>query len=97
MYPNLDFGETESEAVDLCEILEENSDLSIDKPLIDLATDQTWLRKGYKPREYFTELSNDSSSSRIELVIVGTMVGATVPATLGHTLCNALVEQQEVA
>ena len=41
MYPDLDFGETESEAVDLCEILEENSDLSINEPLIDLATDQT--------------------------------------------------------
>ena len=41
MYPDLDFGETESEAVDLCEILEENSDLSVDEPLIDLATDQT--------------------------------------------------------
>ena len=48
MYPNLDFGETESEAADLCEILEENceileenSDLSIDEPLIDLATEQT--------------------------------------------------------
>ena len=41
MYPNLDFGETESEAADLCEILEENSDLSIQEPLIDLATDQT--------------------------------------------------------
>ena len=41
MYPDLDFDETESEAVDLCEILEENSDLSIDEPLIDLATDQT--------------------------------------------------------
>ena len=41
VYPNLDFGETESEAVDLCEILDENSDLSIDEPLIDLATDQT--------------------------------------------------------
>ena len=41
MYPDLDIGETESEAVDLCEILEENSDLSIDEPLIDLATDQT--------------------------------------------------------
>ena len=41
MYPDLDFGETESEAADLCEILDENSDLSIDKPLIDLATDQT--------------------------------------------------------
>ena len=42
--------------------------------------------------EYFTELSNDSSSSRVELVTVGTMVGATVPATLEHTLCNALVD-----
>ena len=41
MYPNLDFGKTESEAVDLCEILEENSDLSTEEPLIDLATDQT--------------------------------------------------------
>ena len=41
VYPDLDFGKTESEAVDLCEILEENSDLSIDEPLIDLATDQT--------------------------------------------------------
>ena len=41
MYPDLDFGETESEAADLCEILDENSDLSVDRPLIDLATDQT--------------------------------------------------------
>ena len=41
IYPDLDFGKTESEAVDLCEILEENSDLSTDEPLIDLATDQT--------------------------------------------------------
>ena len=41
VYPNLDFGETKSEAADLCEILEENSDRSIDEPLIDLATDQT--------------------------------------------------------
>ena len=41
VYPDLDFGKTESEAADLCEILEENSDLSIDEPLIDLATDQT--------------------------------------------------------
>ena len=32
---------SESEAADLCEILEENSDLSIDEPLVDLATDQT--------------------------------------------------------
>ena len=41
LYPDLNFAETESEAADLCEILEENSDLSIDEPLIDLATDQT--------------------------------------------------------
>ena len=41
IYPDLDFGETESEAADLCENLEENSDLSTDEPLIDLATDQT--------------------------------------------------------
>ena len=41
MYPDLDFGETESEAADLCEILDKNSDLSVDEPLIDLATDQT--------------------------------------------------------
>ena len=41
VYPNLDFGETESEAANLCEILEENSDLSTSEPLIDLANDQT--------------------------------------------------------
>ena len=41
MYPDLDFGGTESEAADLCEILDENSDLSVDEPLSDLATDQT--------------------------------------------------------
>ena len=41
MYPDLNFGETESEAADLCEILDKNSDLSVDKPLIDLAADQT--------------------------------------------------------
>ena len=41
MYPDLDFGETESKAADLCEILDKNSDLSVDEPLIDLATDQT--------------------------------------------------------
>ena len=41
MYTDLDFGETESEAADLCEILDENSDLSVDETLIDLATDQT--------------------------------------------------------
>ena len=40
-YPNFNFGETESEAADLCEILDENSDLGIDEPLIDLAVDQT--------------------------------------------------------
>ena len=51
--------------------------------------------RGYKPEEYFTELSNDSSSSRVELVTVGTMVGATVPANLEHTLCNALVDTGE--
>ena len=41
IYPDLDFGKTESEAADLCKILEENSDLSTEEPLIDLATDQT--------------------------------------------------------
>ena len=41
VYPDFDFSETESEAADLCEILDENSDLSVDEPLIDLAVDQT--------------------------------------------------------
>ena len=41
VYPDFNFSETESEAVDLCEILDENSDLSVDEPLIDLAVDQT--------------------------------------------------------
>ena len=41
MYHNLDFGKTELEAADLCKILEENSDISTEEPLIDLATDQT--------------------------------------------------------
>ena len=41
IYPDLDFGETESEATDLCKILEENSDICTEEPLIDLATDQT--------------------------------------------------------
>ena len=41
IYPDFNFDETESEAVDLCEILDENSDLSVDEPLIDLAIDQT--------------------------------------------------------
>ena len=40
-YPNFNFSETESEAAELCEILDENSDLSVDEPLIDLAVDQT--------------------------------------------------------
>ena len=39
MYPDLDFDETESEAADLCKLLDENSDLSVDEPLIDLAVD----------------------------------------------------------
>ena len=46
VYPNFDFGETESEAADLCEILDENSGLSVDKLLIDLATDQDMTCKG---------------------------------------------------
>ena len=41
VYPDFSFGETQSEAADFCEILDENSDLSVDKPLIDLTTDQT--------------------------------------------------------
>ena len=41
MYPDLDFGKTESEAADLCEILDKNSNLSVGEPLIDLAIDQT--------------------------------------------------------
>ena len=41
VYPDFNFGETESEAADLCEILDEKSDLSVDEPLIDLAVDQT--------------------------------------------------------
>ena len=41
VYPDFNFSETESEAADLCEILDENSDLSVDEPLIDLAVDQT--------------------------------------------------------
>ena len=36
-----DFGETKSEAADLCEILENNSDLDIDEPMIDFTGDQT--------------------------------------------------------
>ena len=39
-YPDFNFSETESEAADLCEILHENSDLSVDEPLIDLTVDQ---------------------------------------------------------
>ena len=41
VYPDFNFGKTESEAADLCEILDGNSDLSVDEPLIDLAVDQT--------------------------------------------------------
>ena len=41
IYPNLDFGKTESEAADLCKILEEDSDLSTSEPVIELASDQT--------------------------------------------------------
>ena len=37
VYLDFDFSETESEVADLCEILDENSDLSVDEPLIDLA------------------------------------------------------------
>ena len=31
-------------------------------------------------------------SSRVELVTVGTTVRATIPATLGQTVCNALID-----
>ena len=41
MYFDPDFEETESEAADLCEILEGNSDLDMDKPMIDFTGDQT--------------------------------------------------------
>ena len=41
MYFNPDFKETESEAADLCEILEENSDIDMDEPMIDFTNDQT--------------------------------------------------------
>ena len=41
MYFDPDFKETESEASDLCEILEENSDLDMDEPMIDFTGDQT--------------------------------------------------------
>ena len=41
MYFDPDFEETESEAADLCEILEENSDLNINEPMIDFTGDQT--------------------------------------------------------
>ena len=41
VYPEFDFSETESEAADLCDILDENSDLGVDEPLIDLTVDQT--------------------------------------------------------
>ena len=41
VFSDPDFGETESEAVDLCKILENNSDLDLDKPMIDFTGDQT--------------------------------------------------------
>ena len=41
MYFDPNFKETESEAADLCEILEENSDLDMDEPVIDFTNDQT--------------------------------------------------------
>ena len=41
IYSDPDFGETKSEAADLCEILENNSDLDIDEPMIDFTGDQT--------------------------------------------------------
>ena len=41
MYFDPDFEETEPEAADLCEILEENSDLDMDKPVIEFTGDQT--------------------------------------------------------
>ena len=41
IYFNPDFEETESEAADLCEILEENSDLDMDKPMNDFTGNQT--------------------------------------------------------
>ena len=41
MYADQDFDETEFEAADLCEILEENSDLNIDEPIIHFTGDQT--------------------------------------------------------
>ena len=34
MYPKLDFGETELEAADLCEILKVNNNISAEEPLI---------------------------------------------------------------
>ena len=41
MYFDPDFEEMESEAADLCKILEENSDLDMDEPMIDFTNDQT--------------------------------------------------------
>ena len=39
-YPEFDFGETESEVEDLCEILENNSELDSEEPMIDLGSEQ---------------------------------------------------------
>ena len=38
--PEFDFGETESEVEDLCEILENNSELNSEEPMIDLSSEQ---------------------------------------------------------
>ena len=78
-YPNFDFSETESEAADLCEILDENSDLGIDDPLIDLAAGPNLTHKGIlNQRNSSLSSLTISSNARVELVTVGTTVGATV-------------------
>ena len=41
IYSDPDFGETESETAYLCKILENNSDLDIDEPIVDFTNDQT--------------------------------------------------------
>ena len=38
--PEFDFGKTESEAEDLCEILEDNSELNSEEPMINLGSEQ---------------------------------------------------------
>ena len=39
-YPEFDFGKTESEVEDLCEILENSSELDSKEPMIDLTSEQ---------------------------------------------------------